>query len=70
MVAKITFSPLFWSSISIARASLVVGYYIEMFFFPFLVDNDDFFSKMATPPLMPTDLSFLHNLEDEIYVLA
>ena len=48
--------------------SLVVGYDIEMFIFPFLVYNDAFFTRMATPPLVPTDLSFFvcHNLEGEI----
>ena len=68
MVAKVTFSP-FCSSVFDCK-SLVAGYDIKVFVFAFLVDNDAFFTKMATPPLVPTNLSFLYNLEGEIYVLA
>ena len=35
--------------------SLVVCCDIAIFVFPFLVDNDVFFTKMATPPLMRTE---------------
>ena len=40
--------------------SLVVSYDIEMLIFPFLVHNNAFFTRMATLPLVPTDLSCLY----------
>ena len=59
MVAKITLFP-FWSSISIARASLSVMTFKCSFFHSWLTMMP-FFTKMATPPLVPTSLSFLQS---------
>ena len=43
MVAKVTFSPVL--EFNFDCKSLNVGYDIEMFVFPFLVDNDAFFHQ-------------------------
>ena len=45
MVAKITLSSVL--DIDFDCKSLVVGYDIEIFIFPFLVDNDAFFHQVA-----------------------
>ena len=58
MVAKIILS-LFWSSISVARVSLSVMT-LKCLFFHSSFTMMPFFTRMAAPPSVPTNLSFLY----------
>ena len=56
--AKITLSP-FWSSITIARASLSVMT-LKCSFFHSWLTMMPFFTRIATPSLVPTNLPLLY----------